>query len=341
MENPQTATWKSLDSDFDCLRRLQASAIFPGAAFGLLLGLSNSPVLGVAITSAFTFAATLIKPKVTEPQKFSLAALPPGANPPVIPPPSQQESSAQIRSEYFWLPWLSIGLIIGVLFGIWLRANNFLDWKPKDIPSQMRELGFNENQVHSIMDHQHRVLTGKYDSLSQDLLDLGYTEPGQHSHLMARLADGLKIQPTRQMHVDELRKAETTKPSSSPSKELVHAENPTGLWHGKGSAWYPNLISAIDKLPDDATTITGDAAHRAFADEVVRLRSLLSGFKPQIDILPSDNLDRQLYDAYEAFLKQMAESSEPNMKTRLKSLNRIERSITEIRQQMKSKSDTR
>jgi len=108
-----------------------------GLATGMILGLSNSPVIGGAITAGFTFAGSLIAhffPPITRSQDDAEAAAP------------------AVIDVTSWLPPFAGTLVVGILLGIVLRVNELLLFRTKSLRQTLLDDGFTTVQVDLIME---------------------------------------------------------------------------------------------------------------------------------------------------------------------------------------------
>jgi hypothetical protein len=130
-------------------RKFAAGYAFLGLAAGLVVGLSNSPVVASGITAGFALVASLLPYYVTEKAATRRRD---GAAVSSLPPVGS------------WLAPLSCMIIVGVLLGITIRVNELL-FVPNptphvDLRSQYSAMGFSEPQIDRIMKGHADALAG-------------------------------------------------------------------------------------------------------------------------------------------------------------------------------------
>jgi len=149
-----------------------------GGVAGLMLGLSDTPVLGGAITSAFTLIAVLI------PVYF----------------PAQQPADERPRRRVSppllgtWLLPFACMLAAGALLGILLRVNDSLNLASPSLYDHYKRLGFDESQVKLILSRHAKALAGERPNLHEQYKELGFTAE-QAKEIMDRQARTILLEP--------------------------------------------------------------------------------------------------------------------------------------------------
>jgi hypothetical protein len=118
-----------------------------GLAFGMTLGLSNTPVLGTSIAAGFALIGTLLPAYRRQPE------------------PGESGTSAQAFQTIpvgVWLFPFAVAMTLGMLIGIELRVNDALDLRGENLHDQLLRKGFTEQQTEQIMDR----LAGSIDDVS-------------------------------------------------------------------------------------------------------------------------------------------------------------------------------
>ena len=130
---------------------------FLGLGFGLTLGLSASPVLGAALTAAFTFAGLVL-------QAFARQAPP---NDEV--PPGKIADFARVNAPTFSAAMapLACMMVAGLLVGIIVRVNNSFQFGETGLRNRYLAEGFDEAQVGQIMAGHARMLAEGRQSLAE------------------------------------------------------------------------------------------------------------------------------------------------------------------------------
>jgi hypothetical protein len=103
-----------------------------GFVVGTLIGLSNTPVLAAAISAGVAVATSLLSRIGKD---HVLEGLPGAMN--------------QWRAE--WLAPLAGAMLVGLVFGVAVRANDLLNFKSSDLRLALRAQGFSQPQVEAIM----------------------------------------------------------------------------------------------------------------------------------------------------------------------------------------------
>lgn len=216
-------------------RKLAIGAGFLGFDLGLLIGLSASPVLGTTITGGLALFGLWLKPKQADESKAAApnvssgegsltktrssahgleisplhgpvtqlpAVVPtPESNrvhelrvvtPAVIPQHESPEGMRDVSISNLLLP-VFFALPIGLFLGIWLRVSSA---PSPNLTLHYLKLGFDPNQVKSIMDHHAKTIAGRYRDIYADSEDLGFNKE-QANALATRLLASPAIVPSR------------------------------------------------------------------------------------------------------------------------------------------------
>ncbi len=132
-----------------------------GLLVGLMLGLSESPVLASAIAAAGSIVAACASVfleakygiRLPRPgQEGEEAAPDPEGNPTARGEPSRPPQPLEWRGQFTaWIEPFSWAMIFGLLGGITIRTNDLLNFQSRNFRIVLQEKGFNETQVDYMM----------------------------------------------------------------------------------------------------------------------------------------------------------------------------------------------
>lgn len=132
-----------------------AGALALGLLSGLIVGLSRSQVVAPLVAGVLIVADRIV-------QGYFAAR----TNPPTLTTASNPCSP--------WILPISLGAILGIISGIYIRANDSLS-RPHNIPRQLTALGFNDEQIMEIMNREAK----------KEVAQLLSTDDVGSSHLLA------------------------------------------------------------------------------------------------------------------------------------------------------------
>lgn len=227
------------------------SSFFAGCMFGLLIGLSRSPVLGLALTGVFGVATAIATALQGPKRPYYLTA-------------------DVLRSMDRRLWQVSLGIILGAYAGMYLRETDLTI-------RRYRQMGFSDHQIQAVIDHQANEAAGKYRNLYIDLIELGFSKQ-QATDILQRHAVSISLKPTR-------------RDISAPSSSQPKTDNKLGTWSGGFEGWFKSFVRALRAIEDPGSNDDDIAAavkrsqQAQFKNEILHIRSLLHELVPT----PSDS----------------------------------------------------